>query len=736
MTNLRQLLICWLASVLALAPAVQAASQTDRYDGWLLRDVIEDIRERAGIDVVYSSNFIGADTRVATTPHSAEPLQLLREVLRPHGLTLRADGATYYVVRDTSPGQQPTHGTLHIIILDAASQSPLPSASIRLSGKSLQWNSTGDGQYTIHRVPPGKYRIATVAPAYREQRRSVRVEAGLPTTVQVEMWPSGPLPMENIVVSTSRYRMLRDPGSTMTSFDAEALQIQPNIGDDPLRMMRRLPGAASGGLSAQVHLRGGEKDETLLVLNGLELVDPFHLRDYQSLFSAIDRRILSDVDVYTGGFPASYGDALSGVISMRSIEPVDMAHELSLSFFNAGGLSSGTFADGDGEWLVSARRGNLDLVVEQIDDTLGKPRYRDAFAHVRYQLSDKSNVMFNVFNAADDVYVVAEPALEDREEATSDSENTHLWAGIENEWTQNLHSLSIVSHTRVDNTRSGFAIDREAVIGSVNDQRDFTALAVKQDWTWWSGKRQQSRWGWQWATLNADYDYRADAEFFGLQSSIAGNPDPIDRSGRFSLKGEAFSAYLSHRLMLSPIWLAELGLRWDRQTYTPGSNQWSPRINLLYRIHPQTDLRLSAGRFFQSQQIHDLQVEDGVDTFFPAERADQLIIGIDHRFENGLSMRVEAYQKRMDRLLPRYENVFDPLVILPELAPDRVRVAPDSATLRGLELSFTFDNGGSFGWSAGYTLSRATDEIDGTTVARSWDQRHALNAGFTWQTER
>jgi hypothetical protein len=43
---------------------------------------------------------------------------------------------------------------------------------------------------------------------------------------------------------------------------------------------------------------------------------------------------------------------------------------------------------------------------------------------------------------------------------------------------------------------------------------------------------------------------------------------------------------------------------------------------------------------------------------------------------------------------------------------------------------------GAWNWWASYTWSRVTDELDGRREPRSWDQRHAFQAGTGWQGER
>ncbi|HEY6645347.1 hypothetical protein, partial [Povalibacter sp.] len=84
------------------------------------------------------------------------------------------------------------------------------------------------------------------------------------------------------------------------------------------------------------------------------------------------------------------------------------------------------------------------------------------------------------------------------------------------------------------------------------------------------------------------------------------------------------------------------------------------------------------------------------------------------------------------RVNPRFENLFDPLVLLPELAIDRVRIAPSSARAEGVEFWLNWQPTGDWsGWFS-YTWSQVQDRVDGQDVYRSWDQRHAVSAGIAW----
>ncbi|HSG66944.1 MAG TPA: hypothetical protein VLD39_18190, partial [Gammaproteobacteria bacterium] len=78
----------------------------------------------------------------------------------------------------------------------------------------------------------------------------------------------------------------------------------------------------------------------------------------------------------------------------------------------------------------------------------------------------------------------------------------------------------------------------------------------------------------------------------------------------------------------------------------------------------------------------------------------------------------------------------DTLALLPELKPDRVRVAPNGASARGLEVLLAQQLGYPLTWWLAYGWSEVEDEIRGETPLRSWDQTHTLSAGLNWDTEK
>ncbi len=629
--------------------------------GKSVADVIDDYREN-GYPFAYSTSLVGPGLRVLSEPAPGTPLDVVKQILRPHGLTIRTDSGVHLVVREDR------------------SRAPVAASS---------------------------------------------------ATSTVDAW--GPAEMESVVVSASRYAISRDIATSQFSIDQRTIQNMPDVGEDPIRVTQRLPGAAASGGSAIAHLRGGETGEIGIMLNGQWLFDPFHIRDYQNIFSAIDARAIQGVEVYTGGFPVRYGDRMSGLVLMDSIESDTPRHsEIGVSVFNTSALTTGT--SGNKRWLMSARRGNLDIV---IDPKYGQPSYFDVFGEFAYEFSPNMRISANALYAEDGVSLVLETEPAERDEVSSDTRNAQLWLRLDSRWSDTLTSTTVLSTVDYSNRRIGFANDSEKMVADVSDNRDIQQMGFRQDWAWSPSDSHWAQWGLSATKSEASFDYVGSVEYFGLQALYEGRPLGLSRSIAANPTGGSYAIYASDRWKLGDRSILEWGLRWDDQTYTDLSSdsQLSPRMSFLFRLGETTEFRLSAGRYFQSQPIQSLQIEDGVTNFWPAQRADHLILGVRHLFENDTSLRVETFIKEIGQVRPRFENLFDPLGLMPELQRDRVLLAPSSARAGGLEISAD-QTIGDFAWWGSYTWSRVTDRIDGADVPRSWDQRHSAQAGIDWKKER
>jgi hypothetical protein len=268
----------------------------------------------------------------------------------------------------------------------------------------------------------------------------------------------------------------------------------------------------------------------------------------------------------------------------------------------------------------------------------------------------------------------------------------------------------------------------------VDDLHAFDVLGLKQDWSLEIGDSNLLKWGADLRRLEADYDYTSS---FIVRDPLwtGGPPEVTERDIHLRPSGNQYAVYVGDRIRLARPLVAELGARWDEQTWAD-DDQVSPRLNLAWLIGPRTTIRSAWGLYYQPQYIHELQVQDGITDFAPAQRAEHALLSVEHGFHNGLHLRVEAYHKGLEDVRPHFENQLNPIEILPEIEPDRIMVAPERAKADGVEVVLSRSNGHRWTWWLSYAWSEAQDLIDGEWVPRSWDQTHTANFSINYQRGR
>jgi hypothetical protein len=623
-----------------------------RFGGLPLAEALNRLKSQ-GLRLIFSSDLVRPDMRVASEPGAKAPRLILDEILAPFGLAaLNGPGGTILVVRDPAAHDPGTAG-----------------------GDGV---GSGDGAAPVAERPALHERIRVDAPP-----------------------DGGP--------------------AAVTSMGQETIASLPVLGDDATRALASLPGITSAETSARFSVRGGAGNDALILLDGLEIDEPYHLQDFFAFSSILDSRAIGRMDIMTGVFPAEYGDRTSGVVDMSSSDATGPPRTaIGLSLINTSLLSSGGLENG-GSWLVSARTWRPDDLVDTFTmqgDGLN-PSYGDLFGKVEVPLPGGSILAAHVLAARDDLRYRSNF---DDGRVAADDDHRYAWLTWKTPWTPRLYSETVVSSSRAARGRSGGSTEGQNGVVQVDDDRSYGSYGLKQDWMFAAGERALLKWGFDARRVEAEYDYRSHMD----------GPVPVDRDLSLDPSGLESGAYLAGRFQVLAPLSVEVGVRRDRQSLTH-ETETSPRVNVACRVGEGDLLRAGWGVFHQPQGINELQVEDGVTRFFPAQSAEQWDVGFDHRLAEGMMLGVSAYHRAMSSVRPYYENLFDPFQLFPEDEPDRVRVAPDASLMRGVELTLARDLGKAVSWRASYALASSEDRIDGAWVPRSWDQRHTFDFNLTWR---
>lgn len=118
----------------------------------------------------------------------------------------------------------------------------------------------------------------------------------------------------------------------MSKIDAKVADFVPSAtgGIERLLLSQGLGTTSNNELSSQYSVRGGNFDENLIYVNGIEVYRPFLIRSgNQEGLSFVNPDLVDNISFSSGGFEARYGDKLSSVLDIEYKKPEKFAGSVS-----------------------------------------------------------------------------------------------------------------------------------------------------------------------------------------------------------------------------------------------------------------------------------------------------------------------------------------------------------------------------------------------------------------------
>ncbi|MGW8268466.1 MAG: carboxypeptidase regulatory-like domain-containing protein, partial [Longimicrobiales bacterium] len=490
------ILFCAPAAAQVAPPAQQdGPALLDRVVGLELRDVtlteaLAQIRRSTGIGLIYSPDLLPGDRRVSCPCQESTVAEALEEILRGTSLTFSASDTQVRIVPRPQLREGPPVGSVAGVVQDAEDGSPVANALVQLSdGRGSLTNE--NGRFILLNVPPGRYSLTVSGLGWDDvEVTDIQVEEGRVVAVAVSL-TRRIIPLSELVIAPGTFGVLDQVSDfALQTLTREQIETFPQLGEDVFRSLQRLPGVASGDISTKLHLRGGRDREVLYVLDGMELYEPYHMKEFEGSLGVIDVQAVGGIDLHTGGFPVDYGNRMAGVFDMKTLNPPveGTRTALGLSITNASVMSRGVFSEGKGEWLFSARRGYMDIALSltKVSDDIS-PRYYDVLGKVQYQLGSKHLVSAHFLHAGDHLEleqdVIRDSAFGQLENGWG---NTYGWVAWKAFLSPGVRARTLFSGGRISRSRNGFQEELGRVSGPeaawVADEGRFDFVGVHHEW--------------------------------------------------------------------------------------------------------------------------------------------------------------------------------------------------------------------------------------------------------------
>ena len=197
---------------------------------------------------------------------------------------------------------------------------PVPNANIYIDGTYDGATSDDKGDFSFITTAVGNQNLVISALSFETQSLPIVVENFKNQTLQLK--PSSTQLNEVLITAGTMESGGKSRVSVLKPLDILTTAGNPG---DIVSAFKTLPGTQVVGESGKLFVRGGEANETQTFIDGIRVAQPYiqtaNNVPTRSTFSAM---LFKGTTFSTGGYSAEYGEALSSVLLMNTIDEPDL----------------------------------------------------------------------------------------------------------------------------------------------------------------------------------------------------------------------------------------------------------------------------------------------------------------------------------------------------------------------------------------------------------------------------
>jgi outer membrane receptor protein involved in Fe transport len=203
-------------------------------------------------------------------------------------------------------------GSIRGLVKDKDTGEPLIGANILLKGTYHGSSTDIDGFFLISDIKPGEFLVEVSFIGYKVlQKPGVKVIEGETVTLDVELESTALALGQEVIVLGEKPLINIEETSTIRGMSSD--DIQKRVVNDAMDLISQQVGVIEQ--DNEIHIRGGRSYENEYLLDGLSVQDPLSGTGFGLNISA---NALEEVEIIAGGFKAEYGQATSGIVSVRT----------------------------------------------------------------------------------------------------------------------------------------------------------------------------------------------------------------------------------------------------------------------------------------------------------------------------------------------------------------------------------------------------------------------------------
>lgn len=520
-------------------------------------------------------------------------------------------------------------------ILDYETQEPIEGVKVSIKETDLEVRSGPDGSYGFSEISVGFYILIFQREGYySDTRTDVIVRSNRTTFLNLEMLKVRAIE-ERVDVTAGYFPKIQTQTGSQLEINAEELRRDAGSAGDVSRALYNVPGVIKADEEANdLIVRGGSPTENGFYIDNIFVPNINHFPQMAASggnISMLNMDFIERIQIWTGGFDASYGNRLSSILDIgyREGNRERINSQVNFSIIGYGAQIEGPFSNKKGSWMISANHSFLDLIRDLISDEDQRSSYYDFQGKMNYDISDLNKISFLFLGGHSQTLYEPEGA-EKFDQMTVGVNWRHLWGGLG-------YSDTSVSYSSQKGKENNWSSENNNLISNFDYKNGTVTLRNINQFQ--LHPFHQLKFGFEAQNLrfrSLDY-YDASMQKF---------------NGTF---GAAFLTYAVH---LFPNVSLSAGLRLD---FFPFSDRFhlSPRFNLTWEFAERFSLNGAFGLFYQQMPLFLLKQHSG-NVQLQDPRAQHVVLGLKYLWNENTQVTLEAYDKKYDHfpMSPSYPYFF------------------------------------------------------------------------------
>ena len=643
-------------------------------------------------------------------------------------------------------------------VFDEKTNEPLPFVNVMVKGSTSGVQTDVDGNYVLTGLTPGFIQLTASFVGYQPAvSREFQVTNANPAYVEIGM-KQGEEQLKEVVVKTSVFRRSNESPVSLRSIGLTEIETNPGANRDISKVLQSFPGVGSTpNFRNDIIIRGGGPSESRFYLDGVEIPNINHFATQGASggpVGIINADFIREVNFYSGAFPASKGNALSGILDFKQIN----GNKDKVKFRGTVGASelSATLDGPIGKksnFIFSVRHSYLQFLFK----TLGLPflpTFDDVQFRVRTQIDKKNEIIILGLGALDQFKLNTgiENPNERQQYILSYLPVNNQWSytlgAVYKHYTSNGYHTFVISNNHLNNSSYKYPDNNESRPKSMDYVSNEGETKLRYENNIEKGDLKLNYGA---GTEFANYDNKTVQQMY-----VGGNPLTINYASTLNfIKYSAFAqitdAFFSNRLTLS------LGVRTDFNDYSSSMSnpieQLSPRFSASYFLTKEFTFNFNVGRYYQLPAYTTLGYKEkdkfvNKDNDLKYINVNHIIAGLEYKPNDISQFTGEVFYKKYGN----YPFSVKDQVSLANKGADYGAIGDEAVTSTsngkayGFELQARIKTDSKFNFNASYTFVRSEfDNGAGNYIPSAWDSRHILtltatkafknnwNAGLKWR---